>query len=186
MSVAAASIIGIILALGATVVLYIFVMPRKKDGKLPKFLQLAHDYFHFKRLFLEIVLKFFFALGTFFCIATGFFMLFSWQTYYGWGETYTHYNGLYGLILIVGGPIVLRLFYEMMMMFVLLVQNVIDINRKLKGEPEEPKQEPQPVAFPQNQTPLQQNIRFCGNCGTQFDASVSDVCPNCGTRLSGN
>lgn len=43
MSVAAASIIGIILALGATVVLYILVMPRKKDGKLPKLLQLAHD-----------------------------------------------------------------------------------------------------------------------------------------------
>lgn len=113
-------------------------------------------------------------------------MLFSWETYYGWGETYTHYNGLYGLILIVGGPIVLRLFYEMMMMFVLLVQNVIDINRKLKGDPTAPRAAEPVSPAPTVPTQNAPYIRFCGNCGTQFDASVSDICPTCGTRLSGN
>jgi hypothetical protein len=50
-------------------------------------------------------------------------------------------NILIGLAITVLGPIALRLAYEMLMMFILLVKNVIDINGKLKVEKEEPKEE---------------------------------------------
>ena len=50
-------------------------------------------------------------------------------------------NILIGLAITVLGPIALRLAYELLMMFILLVKNVIDINGKLKVEKEEPKEE---------------------------------------------
>ena len=47
-------IIGILLAIAATIVLYIKVMPKRYDGKLKnKFLQFLHDFFNFKTFYIE-------------------------------------------------------------------------------------------------------------------------------------
>lgn len=64
--------------------------------------------------------------ATAFVILSGFFMLF--QTTYG------HWLGGYGLLTMILGPIVIRLVYELLMMMVLLVKNVIAINNKLKNQ----------------------------------------------------
>ena len=54
--------------------------------------------------------------------------------YYGYfGMTFTQSTFLYGLGIMLLGPLVLRVTYEFVMMAILLVQNVIGINRKLKA-----------------------------------------------------
>lgn len=71
-------IIGILLAIAATIVLYIKVMPKKYDGKLEnKFLQFLHDFFHFKTFYIEALTKFVFVLLTCACIFVGSLLLFA-------------------------------------------------------------------------------------------------------------
>ena len=127
-------IIGILLAIAATIVLYIKVMPKKYDGKLEnKFLQFLHDFFHFKTFYIEALTKFVFVLLTCAFIFVGFLLLFGKIEYYGYfGATFEQSTFLYGLGLMILGPLVLRVTYEFVMMAILLVQNVIAINRKLK------------------------------------------------------
>ena len=127
-------ILGIIAAVALTVFLYIKVMPRKYDGKLPnKFLQFIHDFFHFKKLYLEEVLKGIYVLANACCICVGIFLLITVESYHGYYYSRTTWYGGYGLLLIVLGPIALRLTYEGIMMFILLVKNTIEINNKLKA-----------------------------------------------------
>ena len=62
-----------------------------------------------------------------------FLLLFGKIEYYGYfGATFEQSTFLYGLGLMILGPLVLRVTYEFVMMAILLVQNVIAINRKLK------------------------------------------------------
>ena len=130
-------ILGSIAALVLTIVLYITVMPRKLDGTFQKpILQKLHDFFHFKKLYLEEVLKFFYVLATITVICIGVFMLLSYYESYSWsyygGSHYTQESTFgYGLGLLLVGPIALRLIYEVSLMFILLVKNTIEINNKL-------------------------------------------------------
>ncbi len=200
------TIIGLVLALAGTIVLFILVMPKRKDGHLPPFLQMVHDFFHFKQLYVEMVLKCLYMFSTLASILVGFFMLFS-----GIGHWYTFWSGLLtGLAMMILLPIVLRLAYEFSMMLVLLVQNVMDINKGLKGDnsrsvfesslphrerpakkvrPAAPAAQPYvppyaPVAQPAAPQPAAAPvIRFCNNCGFRYDANVTTVCPGCGQPL---
>lgn len=121
-------ILSFVFSIGAMVALYILVLPKKRSGKLGnKFLQMVHDYFHFKQLYLEIIMKFIFTFLTLFCLTYGFFQLFSVET----SRYYTQYYFTQGLVTMLLYPILLRIFYEMILMVVLGVQNVIDINKKM-------------------------------------------------------
>ena len=128
--------LGISLALALTVLTYIFILPEKKRGKLNKLGQFISDIFNFKFLVIEKVLQFFYILSTFICIALGVCMMFGIEvtTYY---DTDVHWYGLYGILLVIVGPIVVRLAYEALMLGLLLVKNVIEINRKLKSQTDE-------------------------------------------------
>ena len=125
-------IIGILLAIAATIVLYIKVMPKRYDGKLGnKFLQFLHDFFNFKTFYIEALTKFVFVLLTCACIFVGFLLLFGKIEYYGYfGATFQQSTFLYGLGLMILGPLVLRVTYEFVMMAILLVQNVIARDEK--------------------------------------------------------
>jgi len=125
-----AFIIGGVFALIATIVLYVMVMGKKKDGKLSPFLQFLHDLFNFKYLVIEHVLKFFYVLSTCACILIGFFMLFSVQDGYFAKISYA----VPGLIIMIAGPVLIRIMYELTMLAVLLVKNVIELNNKIKGD----------------------------------------------------
>lgn len=128
-------IIGIILAVAATVFICVRVLPKKYDGRLDsKFLQFLHDFFNFKTFYIEALTKFIFVLLTCLCIFVGFLLMFGKFEYYGYfGMTFTQSTFLYGLGIMLLGPLVLRVTYEFVMMAILLVQNVIDINRKMKA-----------------------------------------------------
>ena len=126
-----ALILGSIAAIAATIFLYIMVLPKRLDGNFSNpILQWLHDYFHFKKLYIESVLRFIFVLASAAIVCYGFFAMLG---YVGYGR-YKESTFLPGLLLMVFGPVVLRLFYEGTMMFILLVKNVIEINKKLSNK----------------------------------------------------
>ena len=137
-------------AIALTVILCIKVLPAKYDGTFnKKMLQKVHNYFNFKSLYLESILKILFTFLTIACIAVGLFaatigngfqfignfidaMEYNFR-YSDWIWELLFYNFIGGIALAVIGPIALRLAYEAIMMFILLVKNVIEINGKLKA-----------------------------------------------------
>ncbi len=199
----AAVIISIIL----TILLAILVVPEKRRNGLPKFFQVIHDICDFKGLLLEKVLKILYIFSTINVMLTGIFTWFSGG--YNFGMTF-----LAGLLILVLGPILVRLAYEFLMLFVLLVKNVIQINNKLNGkndnpfannidlnqfknsnapeqnytspyaQPVQPIQPEQPM--PQNNYQPQQNNDSVRFCTTCGTKITgnTDVCPNCGKHLN--
>jgi hypothetical protein len=150
-----AIILGSIATIVLTVLLYVKVLPRKYNGTFKKnFFQFLHDYFHFKRLYIEEVLKFFFVLLTVACEAIGVFMLISSESYVGYYYSYSQSYFLPGLILMIAGPIALRLTYEFAMMMILLVNNVSEINSKLGGKKAEPVEAAPAVEAPAAEAPV--------------------------------
>lgn len=119
-------VISVLVALVLTILLWILVIPEKRRPKLGKFFAFLADLFNFKSLLIEKILKFTYVLLTLFAIVFGFCMLFI----VSYGES----MALYGVLIMILGPIALRLVYELSMMGVLLVNNVIEINRKMSVE----------------------------------------------------
>ena len=173
MPIQAAIIIGVLGALVCSILSVIMITPEKKRSSLSPFFKFLHDLFNFKTLFIEKILKFFYILLTLACVFLGVLMLFS-GTYYTdyWTDT-THFQSTfgYGLLLLILGPIVVRITYESVMMFIILVKNVIDVNRKTlavetKVEEKAEEKVEEPVAKV-----------YCTKCGTQYE--VGSSCPNC-------
>lgn len=124
---------GIFLALAATVLTYIFVLPEGKIKKMTKIFGIIRDIFTFKNLYLEKALQALYILSTIACITVGVLMIFSFDFSTGYfGGIDVNWYGGWGFLILLAGPIVTRLVYEVIMMFVLLVKNTIDINNKLK------------------------------------------------------
>lgn len=133
-----ALVLGIVLGIAGLVLSLIFITPEKKREKLPKFFKFLHDLFNFKFLVIEKVMQALYIFLTIFVIVFGFFTIFSFESYYG----HVAYLGAPGFLILIFGPIVVRLMYEGIMMFIILVKNTIKINEKL-GTPEDkaPKQD---------------------------------------------
>lgn len=146
-----AIVLAILAAIALTAILCIKILPAKYDGTFSKKLpQKVHDYFNFKSLYLESILKILFTFLTIACIVVGIFVATIGNTFqfidnianaieydyfrymdWIWEELFINFLG--GIAIAAIGPIVLRLVYEGLMMFILLVKNVIDINGKLKA-----------------------------------------------------
>ncbi len=156
MNFGVAIVLGSIAAVVLTILMYVKILPRKMDGTFEKpFYQFLHDFFHFKKLYLEEVLKAIFTLATVACVVIGALLLISTYETWGYYDTYRESTAPYGLLILIGGPIALRLVYESMMMFILLVKNTMEINNKLKGE----KKEETPVQeAPAQETPAQEEV----------------------------
>ncbi len=131
--------IAAVATIALTILAYKFIVPEKKRAGLNKLGQFLSDVFNFKFLVIEKVLQFFYILCTIFCICFGISMLLGISIYYSsyLDKLYTDWYGIYGLLIAVLGPIVIRLVYEGMMLALLLVKNVIQINKKLKAQTEE-------------------------------------------------
>ena len=127
------TVLALICALGATVLAFIFIVPENKRKKLNKIGKLLHDILNFRFLIIEKILQALYIFSTAFSIMAGFFMLFRFETYNYIYVTRTVWGGGWGLLLMILGPIVIRLVYEGMMMLILLVKNVIQINNKVEA-----------------------------------------------------
>jgi len=125
-------IIAVVLAIAATVLAFIFIVPEKRREKLNAFGKFLHDLCSFKFLVVEKILQALYIFSTAFIILYGVLQLFNVQRDYWTGAS--RWMGGTGLLCIIVGPIAVRLSYELMMMAILLVKNVISINRKLADE----------------------------------------------------
>lgn len=121
-------IIAILLAIIATVLAFIFIVPAKRREKMGKFGKFLHDACNFKFLIVEKILQALYFFFTALVILVGFFMLFC-SDWSGW-------MGGKGILLMILGPIAVRLSYELVMMAVLAVKNIISINSKLRNQNE--------------------------------------------------
>ena len=125
------SIIGGILAGVATVLAYVFIVPESRREKLNAFGKFLHDTFNFKYLIVEKILQALYIFFTADLIILGFFMLFAApEDFFG----HRHWLGGYGILIMILGPILIRLVYELLMMAILLLKNVISINNKLRNQ----------------------------------------------------
>ena len=129
--------IAIIATLVLVVLLAKFVLPDNKREGLSKAGKTLHDIFNFKFLILEYILKITYVIATVFCVVLGVLMLFGFSHYSSGFFSSTHWYGGYGILLALFGPIAIRISYEVFMMFILLVKNTIDINKKLKNPEDE-------------------------------------------------
>ena len=136
-------LLALVLAIVCTVLAFIYIVPEKRIKGMNRFMRALHDIVNFKYLIVEKILQALYIFVTCFVILCGFFMLFSTvDTWYG-----TRWMGGYGILLMIVGPILVRLFYELMMMLILLVKNVISINAKLSGKEGANGQAAEPVNF---------------------------------------
>ena len=125
------SIIGGILAVVATILAYVFIVPESRREKLNAFGKFLHDTCNFKYLIVEKILQALYIFFTADLIILGFFMLFAApEDFFG----HRHWLGGYGILIMILGPILIRLMYELLMMAILLLKNVISINNKLRNQ----------------------------------------------------
>ena len=184
------SVIVCILSIIVSIILAALFLPTKKRDQLTGFSAWLHDLFNFRTLVIEKIFKYLYILSTCVCIIGGFFMMVS--------AVFSDYNVgqqlLTGLLTLVLGPIAVRIVYEVVMMFILLVTNVLEINKKMKnqpdGEPAPAKTVPtyQQPAYrqptyqqPIYQAPVPERFVFCTRCGTKYDANKGN-CPSCGKQ----
>ena len=184
-SMGAFSIIAVLLAIAATVLAYIFIVPEKKREKLNAFGKFLHDTCNFKYLIVEKILQALYIFATADIILLGFFMLFYAPMNY-WGER--HWMGGYGLLLMILGPIVIRLVYELLMMAVLLLKNVISINNKLRAPDNASQSQSGSLFAAPDMSELRQNIQAKAAKMTQpapkAEAEAPKFCTKCGAALN--
>lgn len=130
---AAIGIISTLVSIVCSVLVWIFVLPEKKRPTLNAFFTFVSDVFNFRSLLIEKILKFTYLFSTLFAILFGFLAFIV-----NIGEART---AVIGLLVMLLGPIVLRLIYELSIMAVLLVKNVIEINNKMSLPSKENKDE---------------------------------------------
>lgn len=182
------SVVALVLAVLCTVLAFIYIVPEKGVKGMNGFMRALHDIVNFKYLIIEKILQALYIFVTCFVILCGFFLLF--VTVDTWYET--KWMGGYGILLMILGPIAVRLFYELMMMLILLVKNVIAINAKLSGKDGADGPSAESMSFAPSAGDIfgrkkdnvgaddYQTARFCSKCGAALDKDGH--CPNCGDR----
>ena len=181
-----AGVLGIlVLAVVITALLVALVLPKHKDGKLSAFLQLLYDLFTPKTLMIEKLLQVIYVVLTCLTVLYGVVVFFN-GFFAGFGRI------VLGLVILVVGPILLRVFYELLLLAVMQVKTTREISQKLdRLMPDEARREP-PKAQPPAQTtahtapPADPHLpgevpamHHCPACGTWYRAE-GDRCPICG------
>ena len=115
---------GFLVALIATILIFCFILPEKKYLRLNEFFKKVADICNFKNLLAEKILKFLYILSTILSVVIGFCMLFIVSN--------SRWMGVYGILIMLIAPFLIRLIFEGLMLTVLLVKNVIEINKKMK------------------------------------------------------
>ena len=169
-------LIALLLSIALTVALAILVLPSKKRANLPKFFIFLHDLFNFKYLIIEKILKILYVFATVACLVYGFLTLITSPATYVPGAM-----ALTGLLTMIVGPIVVRISFELMMTFLLLVKNTIEINNKIKNQTKDKQQS----IFDNTEEYINQIIpeqKVCQKCGVKISKD-GKFCTNCGEKV---
>ncbi len=186
----AISILALILAIAATVLAFVFILSKKGRSSQKPFVKFLVNVCDFRSLIIEKILKALYIFSTAFTILYGFLGIFNFGSYM-YGVTL-----LQSLLTMIIGPIVVRIIYELIMLAVLAVKNIIQINNKLSkltGDDASanvdfdtdlsdlkkyaPAQPAVPAAAPVA-APAQPHTVYCEKCGTPYDENAGG-CPNC-------
>lgn len=179
------TIVGAIFAIAAAVLAFIFIIPDKKRAKLNKFGQFLHDLCNFKFLIIEKILQFCYVLATAYTLICGFFMLFWVESYSGYYYSRSEWYGYYGLLMMILGPIGVRIAYEIFMLALIAVKNIIQINNKIKNQNEDdaasdPFATPNVSNYVAPQAEATAPNAFCPYCGAP--KKPDEFCSNCGQK----
>lgn len=120
------AVFGVILVIAAVVgavILRLTVFSEKNQGKYTGFMGWLYQFMNFRSLIVQPVVKLLYCITACVITAVSLIAVFSGGA-----------GILAGLINFVVGQIVARLIYEMMMLTILLVTNVMEINKKLGGK----------------------------------------------------
>ena len=203
-----ALIIGGVLAVAAVIAAEILLLPKKRVAGLNRFLRGLRDFLMFKKLYLESIIRFLYILMTAVAFFCGFFLLFSVA---GYGR-YTRSMAPFGLMLMVLGPVLIRVLYEAVLLRIMIWRNTADINAKLSGDaPQEEEEIPLPAprresrrrteqqaasraaarqAAAQQQVPARPAVQPAAQQpANPYAAPYTPqyvFCPNCGTRYDAN
>lgn len=122
-------IFSLVAALILAVITFVIIIPQKRRGSLNGLWKHVADLFDFKTLYTEKILKFAYSVTTYTAIIGGFamFVYSLFEEYAGSDITRL------GILIAIGGPIVIRLVYEILMMSVIAVNSLVSINNKLKS-----------------------------------------------------
>ena len=92
-------------------------MQAKQEPK-NKFLKWLKDFLAFKTMWIEPIMKIAYYVATIFCVLISF--------------SFIPYSFVVFILMLVLGPIAIRLFYEMIMMFIMIWHNTRDIAENTK------------------------------------------------------
>lgn len=160
-------IVALILSLIGSLLIYFIFLSRKNEGRFTGFVGWLYDFFSFKKLMLESLLKiiylFFSLLVTIECII----LLFR--------------NFLAGILLLIIGNVLIRISYEFAIIKILVCKNTSEINAKMSRMIGEKQEERTASVF--GQTAFR-NLSgdTCPSCGKKIK-STAKFCPFCGTHI---
>ncbi len=191
----AISVLAVVLAIVATVLAFVVVLSKKGRESQNPFMKFLVNVCDFRSLIIEKILKALYIFSTSFIILKGVLGIFDFGSYnYG-------LNLITSILTAVLGPIFIRIVYELLMLTVILVKNVIQINNKLSkltGDktsndvnfdtdlselkkyapaPKAPVAPAAPATPAAPAVPTQQTV-YCEKCGTPYDPTKGG-CPNC-------
>lgn len=109
-------LISLIVAIIGGITLYFVFF--KKENKFDGILKWAHDFFNFKKLMLEDILKICYLMSAIYITLSSLGLI--------------AVNFLASIVTLIGGNLVLRIIYEMLILLIKICQNTSEINKKLK------------------------------------------------------
>ena len=175
------TLLSLIISIILVISLYIFILPDTKRSSLNKGFLAIHDFLKIKRLMVESIFRFLYVFFVVSSIVSGFLLLFK-----SFGR---------GLTLMILGPIICRIIFELLLMSILLVKNVMEINNHLKGidEPSTDSNFTAEVIFSKVGRKIQdittttnsstENPNTCSKCGKPIPED-GIFCVHCGTKTT--
>ena len=130
---AIALILAFISTIVFTILAYVFVLSKKREElEHSGFLTLIYDLLNIRELYSEKIWHFFYVFSMISVVSIGAFLVF-----FGWVEDYgggVMWIGYLGIAAIIGGPIALRVSYEMIMLLPLCVKHLMSIDKKINAD----------------------------------------------------
>jgi len=114
-------VIGFFVGLVAAVIVFFWFMSKKNKGRFTGLPGWLYEFLQFRNYIVEVVLKFSYVVAACICTGIGVFSILSLQLPMGLG-------------FLLGGNLLLRILYEIILMLVMTFKNVSQINQKMSDK----------------------------------------------------
>ena len=111
-------VVAVLAAIILGVVLYFTFLSKKNEGKYKGVTEKIYNFFSFNKFYTEVIMKLLYIVTAAVLVVVGVVMLFT-------------YSLVGGLLILVLGNILLRICYELIMMFIILCRKTVSVDKKL-------------------------------------------------------